>query len=623
LEASIGIDLGTTNSLVATMVDGRPRIIERREGQRLLASMVGYTPDGERVVGEAARRLSVTHPTHVAFATKRFMGQRWTPELAARYRTLFPFPLVSGPTEDVRVKLAERALPIAQIAAALLSELRQDASDFLGVDVTRAVITVPANFNDAQRQATKEAAQIAGLEVLRLLNEPTAAALAYGLHTSYQGSVLVFDLGGGTLDVSLLELKDGVFEVVATGGDPFLGGEDFDEAIANWLLSQLPWGVGHRVLQDRAALAQVRAVAERLKCTLSSATEAPVATTITCGGAEAPLSLEAKLTEETFEALVSDKAERCLQVVERTLKDAGRDPRAVGQIILVGGMTRLPLIRRRVAERFGVIPSTHLFPEEVVALGAAIYASELVGKKGRTVLLDVVSSTLGVGVVGGVYRPLIAKNRSLPCRVREVFYPARHEQSVVRVRVAQGESGRLAENHLLGEVVLEGLAGSRRSEKAIEVVFDLDLDGSLAVSACEVATGRTSTVKVRARTDLQPRELERLAREEAERHAASAPGPEERKRNAQVRTEFRRKLVALRKMHTELVLAAQEAGGGEARVVVDALGQRLVEAERLEQTGTVAEVQGAARKLEDLIFALNGTGPASDVPASPDRTAGS
>ncbi|MBI5544695.1 MAG: Hsp70 family protein [Deltaproteobacteria bacterium] len=613
-QPSIGIDLGTTNSVVATVVSGKPRIIERREGQRLLASMVGYTSEGERVVGEAARELARAHPQNVAFATKRLMGQRWTPELAFRYRNLFPYSLVAGPNEDVRVKLAERAIPVAQIAAALLSELHQDASAFLGAPVTKTVITVPASFNDAQRQATKEAAQIAGLEVVRLINEPTAAALAYGVQTSFQGKVLVFDLGGGTLDVSILEMRDGVFEVVGTGGDPFLGGEDFDNAVVNWLTSQLPSSQGDRLLQDRTVLQQLKGIAEHLKCTLSSTNEASVSTSVATGHGAIPL--EATLTRPVFEGLVGALVDRCIQAVDQTMAEAKLEQRSISQVILVGGMTRVPVIRERVGQRFDLNPSTHLFPDEVVALGAAIHANSLVARTSSTVLLDIVSSTLGVGVASGLSRPLLAKNRSLPCKAKDVFYPASDCQTVVRIPVVQGESGRVCENHLLGEVVLDGLVGTYRGEKAIEVAFELDLDGSLSVNACEVSTGRTASVRIKARTDLQPQEIEHLRQEESKRQLTGESDPDLRQRNAALRRDFRKRLVEFRRLHSELVQAAAEANTQQAQMVVDVLGKRLVDAERLEQIGSIGEVEVMTRNIEELIGSLQGTAVSEPAPGS-------
>ncbi|MGC4118790.1 MAG: Hsp70 family protein [Myxococcales bacterium] len=545
-EPSIGIDLGTTNSVVATVVDGKARIIERREGQRLLASMVGYTPRGERVVGEDARNLSRTHPQNVAFATKRLMGQRWTPELAAHYRSIFPYPLVAGPSNDVRVKLAERAIPVAQIAAALLGELHRDATAFFGREVTRTVITVPANFNDAQRQATKEAAQIAGLEVIRLINEPTAAALAYGVQTKFQGRVLVFDLGGGTLDVSILEMKDGVFEVVGSGGDPFLGGEDFDKALVDHLAQLLPESLRERLLHDRSVMQQLKSTAEHLKCSLSVTTEASISTAIECGLGSIPI--ETKLSRSQFEGLVATLVDRCMQCVDRTLADAHLAKESISQVILVGGMTRVPIIRERVGQRFGINPSTHLFPDEVVALGAALYANDLVARNETApVLVDIVSGTLGVGVAYGLSRPLLRKNRSLPCSAKEVFYPAGDQQTVVRIPVVQGESGRVRENHLLGEVVLDHLVGACRSDKAIEVTFELDLNSCLSVRAVEVATGRSAQVQVQARTDLRPQEIARLRQEEAKRRQETTGDRELRQKNAELRRAFRKRLVAFRK----------------------------------------------------------------------------
>ena len=431
IEPSIGIDLGTTNSAAATAVDGKPRIIERRTGHRLLPSMVGFTPGNERVVGEAARFLAETHPENVAYATKRFMGQRWTPELASRMRNVLPFPIVAGPSEDVRVKIAGRVLPVVQVAAMILSELRLDAEAFFNRPITRAVLTVPANFNAAQRQATQEAARIAGLDTLRLLNEPTAAALAYGLTTGFEGRGIILDLGGGTFDVSILEVNQGVFQVIGTGGDPFLGGEDFDQLIVKWLLEQIKDPVlRERATYDRNALQKLKVVAEHAKCTVSTLEEAPVAAVLMPDVQGEGYRLEATLSRAFLEQLVEPLVQRCLDIIDRTLAEAKVKVESISQLMLVGGMTRMPIVRQRISDRFKREPAAGVSPDEAVALGAAVQAHELSEKKGNVVLLDVVSNTLGVGVAGGVCKQLLKKATPLPCQVTEIFHPSHERQTV-------------------------------------------------------------------------------------------------------------------------------------------------------------------------------------------------
>ncbi len=609
-EPSIGIDLGTTNSAVASLVDGQPRIIERSTGQRLLPSMVAFSEGGERLVGEAARALTEILPENVAYATKRFMGQRWTPELANKVRALYPFTVVAGPNEDVRVRVAGRTLPVVEIAAAVLGQLRADAEAFFGREVHQAVITVPANFNDAQRQATKEAAKIAGLEVLRLINEPTAAALAYGLSSGFQGRALVFDLGGGTFDVTVLEVRDGVFEVIATGGDPFLGGEDFDNMLVQWLIAQISDApLRERASKDKAALQKLKAAAEHAKIAISTTEQARISTTLlpelrAQGGG---ISLESMLTRGFFERLARPLVERCLSIVNRTLIEAGIASESIGKVMLVGGMTRMPLLRTMVAERFGQPPATNVNPDEVVALGAAIQAAELSDKVGKVLLLDVVSSTLSVGIAGGTCKPLIRKNSSLPRRAAEIFHPSRDGQTLVRIPVVQGESSRSSENFLLGELTLGQLPVARRGDVEIEIGFEMGTDGILAVSAKDVATGHAESVRLVARTDLPASELERLQeKEKGSRDGAALIEQQSRERSIKARTALREVATRVRKLHRELTLAAQDNQAPEAHAVVEALGRRLVEAEQTERSGSIDEVEAKTMEIKDVLVKLVG-----------------
>jgi molecular chaperone DnaK len=611
-EPSIGIDLGTTNSCVASFEGGAVRIIERATGQRLLPSMVGISANGERVVGEEARLLSEAEPENVAFATKRFIGQRWTTELAARSRTMFPFPVVSGPQEDVRVKLNGQVFPVVQIAAAILSELRADAEAHFEREVKKAVLTVPAAFNDAQRQATQEAAAIAGLEVLRLVNEPTAAAMAFGLATGFAGHAVVFDLGGGTFDVSVLDIREGVFEVIATGGDPFLGGEDFDAVLVQWLMSHLTEpGVRDRVMKDPQALQRLKVAAEDAKKAVSTTERARISTVLAADRPGHNITIETMLTREFFERLVRPKTELCLSIVEKTMADAKVGLNDIKTVLLVGGMTRVPLLRQMVVERVGKLPPVSVNPDEAVAIGAAIHAAELTKKAGQSLLLDVVGSSLGVGIAGGLVKPLIKKNASLPCVVTEVFHTGRDGQTAARIPVVQGEGQRLNENALLGELKLEGLGAlARRGDSAIEVRFEMGVDGTLAVTARDGGTGLAENARI-TRANLREEERQRLMKaEQAMRDKGEEVDPVERYKNRHARRALHEVLVPLRRIHRDLKLAANEAQDEAGRDMVEELGRRIVEAEKMEREGTRDQVAALARDIRDLVVKMVAQQPA-------------
>jgi len=518
-EPVIGIDLGTTNSAVATVEEGRPRIIPSRTGGRLTPSVVGLTPKaGERVVGTKAQALAEEHPECVVWATKRFIGRRFTPELVQAAKAVVPYQLAGGNTGDVRVKMAGRTVPVTQVSAMILGELKLDAEAYFGKAVNKCVITVPANFDDSQRQATREAAGIAGLEVLRLINEPTAAALAYGLSKGFQGHALVFDLGGGTFDVTVLEITDGVYEVKATGGDPALGGEDFDLKVVDWLLAQVDDNHRELVHRDAVSMRKLKVAAEQAKREL---TEYPD-TLISLAGlgdhaqpARKLTGLETALTREFFEQLCEPLSKRCITVCESVMKEAHMEPRSVGAVLLVGGMTRVPLIRQLVTDFFDKVPSTDVNPDEAVALGAAIHADELARQSGAALLLDVVGNSLGVGVMGGRVKRLIAKNSPVPVSAKDLFYPGSHGQTEARIPIYQGESDLQDENRKLGEVVLRNLQGSSRTDTPLEVTFELSNEGTLAVRATDLKTGLAESVKLEARPHLPGQEAERLVKEQA------------------------------------------------------------------------------------------------------------
>jgi molecular chaperone DnaK len=519
MEPVIGIDLGTTYSAVATVENGLPVLIPNRGGARLTPSVVGFTALGERVVGERAQVLGDELPDRVAPATKRFIGKRWTQELADAARAIVPYPLLQGPSGEVRIKVAGRTMPLTQVSAMLLGELKLDAEAHFGRPVSRCVITVPANFDDGQRQATREAARIAGLDVLRIVNEPTAAAMAYGLVNSFRGRALVFDLGGGTFDVSILEMENGVFEVKATGGDPQLGGDDFDACIVQWLLAQVPDLYRDAVSKDRLSMQRLRYAAERAKRTLSDQPEAFLSVADLGNHSEGNdgrfCQVHTALTRDFFEALAEPLSQRCLSVCRRVLEEAKLSPGDIDAVMLVGGMTRVPLVRKLVNQFFGKAPVSGVNPDEAVALGAAVHAMELASKAGTTVLIDVATHTLSVGVLGGTVRRLIARNTPVPAVAKEIFLPNRAGQTSARLPIYQGESEWADECTKLGELVLGDLTVERRSDVPIEVTFELSNEGILSVRAVDTTTGMAEAIRIDARTTLQPQEIERLEREQA------------------------------------------------------------------------------------------------------------
>jgi molecular chaperone DnaK len=481
--------------------------------------MVGLMPgSGDRVVGVKAQVLADEHPEHVVWATKRFIGRRFTPELVQAAKTMVPYALVGGNTGDVRVKLAGRTLPITQVAAMVLGELKLDAEAFFGRPLHKCVITVPANFDDAQRQATREAATIAGLDAVRLLNEPTAAALAYGLSKGFEGYALVFDLGGGTFDVTVLEIMEGVYEVKATGGDPALGGEDFDQRIVEWLVAQVEEPLREVVQKDALSMRRLKVAAEQAKRQLTEHEETIISVTglgDNLGGGKRLTSLETVLTRAFFESLAEPLSRRCLEVCKAVMEEARMLPGEMDTVLLVGGMTRVPLVRRLVEEYFGRKPSAEVNPDEAVALGAAIHADELGRQGGAALLLDVVGHTLGVGVLGGGVKRLIPKNSPVPAVGRDIFFPGGHGQTEARIPVYQGEGRHQDENQKLGELVLKDLRGNARSDTPLEVTFEMSLDGTLSVRATDLTTGLTEALRLEARALMPTPETQRLAGEQA------------------------------------------------------------------------------------------------------------
>ncbi len=599
MEPVIGIDLGTTYSAVATVEGGRPKLINSRSGARLTPSIIGFTGLGDRIAGEQARMLGDEAPDRVAPATKRYLGKRWSAELATAAKAVVPYPLIAGPSGEVRIKVAGRTLPLTQISAMLLGELKLDAEAHFGVPVQKAVITVPANFDDGQRFATREAARIAGLDVLRIINEPTAAAVAYGFNEHFQGRALVFDLGGGTFDVSILEVEKGVFEVKASGGDSALGGDDFDNRIVQWLLAQLPEGIREGAARDRISMQRLRHTAERAKRTLTDKSEAFISVADLGDhekeGSPRYAQLDTALTRDFFESLTQPLSERCLEVCRSVMADAKLQPKDIDAVMLVGGMTRVPLVRQLVLNYFGKAPVAGVNPDEVVALGAAVHGAELTRQQGAALLIDVATHSLSVGVLGGGVRKLISKNTPVPAVAKEIFLPNRMGQTEAKIPVFQGEADYANENTRLGEVVLSDLKVERRSDVPIEVTFELSAEGTLSVRAVDTTTGMGEALKIDARTTLAPSEVERLQAEQ--KNWASEQGERDKKHAL---TAFPRILDKAEKLARLLEKSAQENPGPEAEAVVGevrALLARGQAALRAVDTSAMADVSRTLEKL--------------------------
>ncbi len=512
----IGIDLGTTNSAVATLVDGVPRLIPSRSGQSLTPSMVAVARNGKRLVGQMAKRQAITNAENTAYGAKRLIGRRWGSLEVEDARKVLPFELVPGPEgSGIRVVLGGRAFAIPELSALVLAELKADAEAFFGRRVTKAVITVPAYFNDGQRHATKDAGRIAGLEVVRIINEPTSAALAYGFGKQMEKRVVVFDLGGGTFDVSILDVGRSVYDVIAVGGDTYLGGEDFDRRIIDWLVQSFAeehQGIDLR--EDKMALQRLRDAAERAKVELSEIEQAAILLPFLAGGGDgrAALHFDRQLTRSKLEELTLDLVQRAIAVTDRTLRDAGVRPGDVDEVLLVGGMTRMPGVQQAVRAFFGREPSRGVHPEEVVALGAAIQAQALLHPRGDKdiLLLDVTPQNLGIMLVGGYFATIIPRNTTVPTSQAHLFTTVQDNQSSVRIAVLQGASEKAVENELLGEFVLDGIRPGQRGEVDIEVTFEISAEGIVGVSARDSGTGTRQSISVTATSGLSEPEMRRI-----------------------------------------------------------------------------------------------------------------
>ncbi|MBJ6764299.1 molecular chaperone DnaK [Myxococcaceae bacterium JPH2] len=604
-EPLIGIDLGTTNSIVATVQDGQPVVIKNRTGQALTPSVVAVAKNGKRLVGSIAKRQAITNPQETVYAAKRLIGRKFSSHPVQDALRTLAYQVVCGQHDDVRVRLAGRDLAVPEVSAMILQELKADAEAHFGRPVSKAVITVPAYFNDGQRQATKDAGRIAGLEVLRIINEPTAAALAYGFGRTVNGKIAVLDLGGGTCDVSVLEVNNGVFDVVATGGDTFLGGEDWDNRIIEWLVFGFAKEHGIDLRKDRMALQRLKDAAEKGKVELSSVRETQVSLPFICTppGGGAALHLQAALTRDKLEDLSADLCERVVGITSEVLGEAKVRPSELKEVILVGGMSRMPRIVEQVRQYFRREPCKGVHPEEVVALGAAIQAHALVAQQGELLLLDVTPQSLGVAIAGGYVRRIIPKNTTVPTSATETFATSKDSQRVVKIMVLQGEHDLAHQNELLGEFLLTGLRDAPRGKVEIDVTFDINAEGIVSVSAKDRETGQRQSIIVAASGGLTEEELRRIMDEQRDWLVAARASEEVKARRVELDTLARDVVDALTRARL------LPGGGGLGPDVVPRAEQALEHARQVRAGEEPAAMARAVALLAQCLTQLRGASP--------------
>ncbi len=574
----IGIDLGTTNSCVSIMDAGDPVVITNAEGSRITPSVVAFTDSGERLVGQIARRQAITNPENTVFAIKRLIGRRYDDAEVQKAMKVLPYKVVRADNGDAWVEVRVKKYSPAEISALILQKMKQTAEDHLGEKVTEAVITVPAYFNDSQRNATKDAGKIAGLNVLRIINEPTAASLAYGLDKKKDEKIAVFDLGGGTFDISILEIGEGVFEVKATNGDTFLGGEDFDQRVIDYLADEFKKDQGIDLRKDRMALQRLKEAAEKAKCELSTAMETDINLPFVTADQSGPKHLNMKLTRAKLEALCADLLDRLEQPCITALKDAALSTKEIDEVVLVGGMTRMPAVQARVKKLFGKEPHRGVNPDEVVAIGAGIQGAVLKGEVKDVLLLDVTPLSLGIETLGGVFTKLIEKNTTIPTRKSQVFSTAADNQSAVTIRVFQGEREMAGDNKLLGQFDLVGIPPAPRGVPQVEVTFDIDANGIVHVNAKDLGTGKEQSIQITASSGLSKDEVERMVKE------ATLHAEEDRKK---------RELIDARNQLDGLVYQTEKALGEHA-ATLDAATKGSIES-ALADAKTALESQDAGR----------------------------
>jgi len=614
----IGIDLGTTNSCVAIMEGGEPTVIANAEGARTTPSMVAFTESGERLVGQQAKRQAVTNPENTLFAIKRLIGRKFDSEAVQKDIKISPFKIIKADNGDAWVEARGKKFSSPEISAMVLQKMKQTAEDYLGEEVTDAVITVPAYFNDSQRQATKDAGKISGLNVLRIINEPTAASLAYGLDKKDEEKVAVFDLGGGTFDVSILELGDGVFEVKSTNGDTFLGGEDFDQRIIDYVADEFKKEQGVDLRNDKMALQRLKEAAEKAKCELSSSMETDINLPFITADQNGPKHLNIKLSRSKLESICGDLLSKLVAPCKTALKDAGLSPSEIDEVILVGGMTRMPAVQAKVKEIFGKTPSKGVNPDEVVAIGAAIQGGVLKGDVKDVLLLDVSPLSLGIETLGGVMTKLIEKNSTIPCKKSQIFSTAADNQPAVSVHVLQGEREMAADNKTIGRFELAEIPAAPRGVPQIEVTFDIDANGILHVSAKDLGTGKEQSIKITASSGLSDEEIDKMVKE-AELHA-----DEDKKKRA---------LIEARNQADGLIYTTEKSLS-EHGDKVDAETKQSIETalEELKKTmdgddpeaiqkGVEALAQ-ASHKLAEVMYAQAQDGAAGDADAAGDSATG-